>query len=158
MELIDILERIKAHLKLKSDKEIAKILNMSYSSLANHKLRNSIPYNYLHHFCTINNISMDWLFYGKSDFPEVPKRKEPNDESSYAPLEESETGDVLAFSDFKTLTDRNNSKTRKEVVVGESFRYLSAITLSGDEDAIVLAHGSLKNIAKIIEKKIRRKL
>ena len=72
MNIIDILERIRDHLKVKEnkeyvyDKDIGEHLNITPESLSRLKKSNSIPFQKIIDFCEKEEISLDWILFGKN--------------------------------------------------------------------------------------------
>jgi len=68
----DVIERLKIVIsenmlgKKIFDKDVASALNISSSSLATMKKRNSIPYEEILEFCAIRKISVNWLFFDQA--------------------------------------------------------------------------------------------
>lgn len=72
MNMIDILERIRSYLKDKEnkeyiyDKDIGEYLNITPESLSRLKKNNSIPFQKIIDFCEREEISLDWILFGKN--------------------------------------------------------------------------------------------
>lgn len=64
-KIFSIIERVKSTFECNSETEVANLLGISKTALANHKSRNTIPYEALFTFCESKDISIDWLFTGK---------------------------------------------------------------------------------------------
>jgi phage repressor protein C with HTH and peptisase S24 domain len=70
--LSDVIERLKIVIsenmlgKKIFDKDVADALNISSSSFATMKKRNSIPYEEILEFCAIKKISVNWLFFDQA--------------------------------------------------------------------------------------------
>jgi phage repressor protein C with HTH and peptisase S24 domain len=68
----DVIERLKLVLtesileRKVFDKDVADVLNISSSSFATMKKRNSIPYEEILEFCAIKKISVNWLFFDQA--------------------------------------------------------------------------------------------
>ena len=67
----DIIKRIKSEKLFKTDGEVANLLGLQRSTLAERKRQNSIPYDELVNFSDKENYSLNWILYG-----EEPKRRE----------------------------------------------------------------------------------
>ena len=71
MNMTDILERIRDYLKNKEnkkfiyDKDIGEHLNITPESLSRLKKNNSIPFQKIIDFCKREEISLDWILFGK---------------------------------------------------------------------------------------------
>jgi len=70
--LSDVIERLKIVIsenmlgKKVFDKDVANALNISSSSFATMKKRNSIPYEEILEFCALKKISVNWLFFDQA--------------------------------------------------------------------------------------------
>ncbi len=71
-DFIEIINRIKEALNLKSDTALAEVLEMSQSTFAERKRRESIPYEEIIRLCDKMMLSMSWVFYGEGE----PQKKE----------------------------------------------------------------------------------
>lgn len=65
LNFLDVIEKIKIKLGLTTDKEVAKILQISQASFSQSKVRNSIPYKEILELCKEKSINSDWLFLDK---------------------------------------------------------------------------------------------
>ena len=72
MNMTDILERIRSYLKDKEnkeyiyDKDIGEYLKITPESLSRLKKNNSIPFQKIIDFCKREDISLDWILFGKN--------------------------------------------------------------------------------------------
>ena len=60
-----IIERLKERLKVKSDKEFAKKIGVSQSTLSSWRSRQSIPLTYIIGLAKALKVSTDWIFFGE---------------------------------------------------------------------------------------------
>lgn len=70
-KIFTIIDRVKKHFGSKSEGEVASLLGISKTALANHKSRDTIPYEAIFTFCENSGVSLDWLFTGEGN----PKRE-----------------------------------------------------------------------------------
>lgn len=63
--LSEIINRIKQKFELKSDTQVAKLLNVEQNTLSSWKKRDKIPYEKLDELALNNNISIEWILSGK---------------------------------------------------------------------------------------------
>jgi len=82
----EILERFKLAYNVKTFKQLADKLEISYSSLDNWKLRNAIPEKYLLKTAQECNISVDWLKTGKDQNKEINIKFTINNKLAHFPL------------------------------------------------------------------------
>ena len=47
--------------KIKTDKQVAKLLKLSSQSLTNYKSRKVIPYKAIVNYCITNKVAIDWI-------------------------------------------------------------------------------------------------
>ena len=60
----EIIEQIRIIKKLKTETQVAKILDIPKQNLSSFKTRNAIPFEKIIVFCEQENISFDWLVLG----------------------------------------------------------------------------------------------
>lgn len=60
-----VIERLKSHLGVKTDTDLAKLMNMKQTTLSSWKGRNSFDVNELYAFCVENKINFHWLLTGE---------------------------------------------------------------------------------------------
>jgi len=65
--LSEIINRIKQKFELKSDTQVAKLLNVEQNTLSSWKKRDKIPYEKLDEVALNNNISIEWILSGKEE-------------------------------------------------------------------------------------------
>lgn len=65
--LSKIILRIKQKFELKSDTQVAKLLNVEQNTLSSWKKRDKIPYEKLDEVAMKNNISLEWILSGKEE-------------------------------------------------------------------------------------------
>lgn len=65
--LNDILNRLKEKLTLKTDTELAELLNLSGGVISNWKARDKIPYNEIFSICENENLDINYIFYNKKE-------------------------------------------------------------------------------------------
>lgn len=63
----EIINRIKELYNLKTDGEVAKLLEMKHPALVMHKRRGTIPLKVLKYFCERENIKLTWLITGHGE-------------------------------------------------------------------------------------------
>ncbi len=61
----DIIKRIKSEMGLKTDSEVANLLGMQRTTLAERKRQNSVPYKEIVMFSDKENFNLSWLLYGE---------------------------------------------------------------------------------------------
>ena len=64
-EIINIIERIKQVKNFKTDLEVAQLFDCELQTLNDCKKENKLPFKYLIDFCINENVSLDWLMFGK---------------------------------------------------------------------------------------------
>lgn len=67
-DLNRIIARLKEKFNLKSDTQVANLLNVEQNTLSSWKARNKIPYEKLDELSIKSNISLDWILGGKNEF------------------------------------------------------------------------------------------
>jgi len=67
-KITPILNRLRKFLNVRTDKELTKILNISYSTLDTWKNRDKIPEKRLTEIAHKYNLSLDWLLTGKDNW------------------------------------------------------------------------------------------
>lgn len=60
-EIKKVFAKLKSHLNLDKDWELAEAMGVSVSTFGSWKSRNAIDFIFLFNFCEENNISLDWL-------------------------------------------------------------------------------------------------
>ena len=65
--ILEIIDRIKIISNLKSDKEVADILEIKADTLSQWKKRNKIPYKELSKYSNLQNVSLNWLLSEKGN-------------------------------------------------------------------------------------------
>ena len=61
MDIIKILDKLKSHLRVHTDAEVASYLKLTKQDLYRYKKDGKIPYNHLMEFCKMESVSTDWL-------------------------------------------------------------------------------------------------
>ncbi|NJL07096.1 MAG: bacteriophage CI repressor [Methylacidiphilales bacterium] len=67
-----ILDRMKARLKIKSDRDLARALKISQSTLASWRRRRSVPLDVIVGFASATKMSLDWMFLGQDIDRTIP--------------------------------------------------------------------------------------
>lgn len=62
-----IIERMKGFFKVKNDKDLSELIEISKSTLSNWKNRNSMPLEAFYQVASNNKISTDWLLFGQDN-------------------------------------------------------------------------------------------
>ena len=65
MDIIKIMDKLKAHLRVHTDAEVASHLKLTKQDLYRYKKDGKIPYNHLMEFCKMESVSTDWLLMGR---------------------------------------------------------------------------------------------
>ena len=65
MDIKDILDKLKHHLRVHTDAEVASYLDLTKQDLYRYKKDGKIPYNHLMKFCKMESVSTDWLLMGR---------------------------------------------------------------------------------------------
>lgn len=71
-----IFERMKEIKGRKSDKDLAISLDVAATTLANWKNRNNLPVEVILTFAHNNNVSLDWLIFGKENKPALDEMEQ----------------------------------------------------------------------------------
>ena len=70
-----VLDRLKKVLHIATDIELAKALGIKRGTISSWRHRGTLDYSLIIDFCKKNNISLDWLFFGKGSMY-IQDRKE----------------------------------------------------------------------------------
>ena len=65
MDIINILNRLKTHLRVHTDAEVAGYLKLTKQDLYRYKKDGKVPYNHLMEFAKMESVSTDWLLMGR---------------------------------------------------------------------------------------------
>ena len=65
MDIIKILDRLKTHLRVHTDAEVAGHLKLTKQDLYRYKKDGKVPYNHLMEFAKMESVSVDWLLMGR---------------------------------------------------------------------------------------------
>jgi phage repressor protein C with HTH and peptisase S24 domain len=148
MKLQDILERIKAYIKQKEnkdyvyDKDISNVLNVTIQSLSRMKKVNSIPYQKIIEFCEKEGISTDWILFGKYTDCDENKLKI---KYRYNVRASAGGGAENLDEDFLEITiDENIAKALN--LNKEDEKYIEAINVVGDSMSPVIEDGAIAYI------------
>lgn len=85
----DIIQRLMSHYGLRYEKDLAAILGVRPNSIAYHKLHDRIPYSVLTKLADREDMSLDWLIFGK----------EPMTPTEFATLAANVLQELLARGD-----------------------------------------------------------
>lgn len=145
LDVVNIVDRMKLALDLKSSKELAKYLGVSDSSISNWIRRNTVPYAECVQITKRNNISMDWLLFGIGDSSSSKVENTPNvnsDEYVSVPMYDvtASAGNGCFFSEERIIGHLHYLKSwvRSE---GLFVKDLAVVTISGDSMSPTLNTG-----------------
>jgi transcriptional regulator with XRE-family HTH domain len=80
--ICDIIARIKSVKSIKSDLELARVLGLSRTALAERKRRGSIPYREIFILADKEGVSLDWLLRGEGPKYRYEKKHAEKDEGA----------------------------------------------------------------------------
>jgi len=143
----DVIERLKLVLsesimgRKVFDKDVADVLNISSSTFATMKKRNSIPYEEILEFCAIKKISVNWLFFDQA----VDMLKEETEKffrvRYFADIRASAGGGAEVFDEnYETITIDEKIMHN---MVGLGNTELEAIHVDGESMEPTLQDGSI---------------
>jgi hypothetical protein len=66
-DFIKVLDRLKVLKGVSKDREIAELLVVKADTLSQWKNRNKIPFEVINNFCNLQNVSLNWVYFGKGD-------------------------------------------------------------------------------------------
>jgi hypothetical protein len=61
----DIIDRIKSHVRVHTDSEVAERIGLRKQELFQYKKKKTIPYKYLIEWARMESVSLDWLLMGR---------------------------------------------------------------------------------------------
>lgn len=64
-----VIERLKKHLNVKGDSELARIIDVTPQAIYSFKKQNKFPLETLLKFCSTHDVSLDWLLFGRASVP-----------------------------------------------------------------------------------------
>lgn len=73
INVAEIIEKIRVLKKLKSESDVAKLLEIPRQNLSSFKIRNKPPFDQLVNFCERENVSLDWLLLGRGSEKPLPE-------------------------------------------------------------------------------------
>lgn len=76
IDINNILDRLKSHFNVKSDREIADILGVTSQNITNWKSRNKIPYNEIISICLKEEIDLNELILNKKVVKNINYKEE----------------------------------------------------------------------------------
>lgn len=85
MNFDEVLSRVKAHKGLKYDYQVAELLGLTKSALAERKSRDSLPTDKLEVFCERNAVNLEWLLTGAGAKSHI--NAQPHGNADYALVE-----------------------------------------------------------------------
>jgi len=141
---MDILERIRDYLKVKEnkeyvyDKDIGEHLNITPESLSRLKKSNSIPFQKIIDFCEKEEISLDWILFGKNlkDEEKLKIKYRPNILASAGGGAENYNEEFLEIE-----IDEHLSKALG--LTKEDEKYIEAINVIGDSMSPIIEDGAI---------------
>ncbi|SMC69484.1 Bacteriophage CI repressor helix-turn-helix domain-containing protein [Desulfocicer vacuolatum DSM 3385] len=100
----NILMRVKLILNLKTDAELAKILEIKPTTISAWKRRGNIDLNKIITLCNPMNVSMDWLLYGKGEEC-IPAANDPTEKiiKMLESMTDEQRRDVLKYVEKEKL-------------------------------------------------------
>jgi len=141
---MDILERIRDYLKVKEnkeyvyDKDIGEHLNITPESLSRLKKSNSIPFQKIIDFCEKEEISLDWILFGKNlkDEEKLKIKYRPNILASAGGGAENYNEEFLEIEIDEHLSKALGLTKKDE-------KYIEAINVIGDSMSPIIEDGAI---------------
>lgn len=65
IKMEDIIDRIKSHVRVHTDSEVAERIGLRKQELFQYKKKKTIPYKYLIEWARMESVSLDWLLMGR---------------------------------------------------------------------------------------------
>ena len=148
-DIIDIIERIKTVEKIHTDTQVAATLGISRANLSNYRKKGSIPYEALSNYCERQNLSLNYILFGKRKAMYTSPAFRP---SRLAPREDSEglpegTAWPARQPSLLSRPEAAHAPTDKAEVGDLLHDLCSRIMNSGDRDTIEALLFHLKGMA-----------
>ena len=145
--MVEILERIRAYLKKKLDKEyvydkeIGEYINMSPESMSRIKKNNTVPYQKIVEFCEREKVSADWILFGKNyDEKERIKIRYRHD------VRASAGGGAQNYDDNYLEIEIDEHLSKALGLSKSDEKYIEAINVIGDSMSPVIEDGAIAYI------------
>ena len=124
-EIVRIIDRIKVLNGLKSDKEVAKQLNVKADTLSQWKKRNKIPYYELEKYSNLHNVSLNWLLSGKGSMHLQEPSTTQNVNGNGVIISGTNQGTLITGDINISIQKHKKEVTQKEDDLLEAYRTLS---------------------------------
>jgi len=148
MDIKSILDRIRNYLQTQEnreyvyDKDIGEVLNISPESLSRLKKNNSIPWQKIANFCERNQISLDWILFGKS----YDYGKEKVEINYRYNVSASAGGGAENFDENFIKIELDENLARALGISKEDEQYIEAINVIGDSMSPIIEEGAIAYI------------
>ncbi len=148
MDIKSILDRIRTYLqnqenrKYVYDKDIGEALNISPESLSRLKKNNSIPLQKIADFCERNQISLDWILFGKN-YDYGREKVEINYRHN---VSASAGGGAENYDEDFIKIELDENLSRALGISKEDEQYIEAINVVGDSMSPIIEEGAIAYI------------
>lgn len=122
----DIITRLKSALKIKSDAELADVMNITASGLSTWKRRDSVDHNAIIEVCVKNNIDLNGIFVGSVGVLPTERKESPHVRNKDELLIESLQRNVSLLEDRLKKTEALLDDLQRQL--GEARDRISALT------------------------------
>jgi len=118
LDVVEIIKRTKQCLKIKTDSDLANLLNLKQNTISSWKRRQNIDLTAIITLCTPTGVSIDWLLYGKGECNLNEEKLNINDpiyklNEMLKDMTEDQKRDVLKYAEKEKLFEElmQNRKT-----------------------------------------------